>query len=62
VLVEGESMAEATSPEGDGVEKVFVHGVAVAEGLASMEEEGDVEAFFSAALLEPEEEGREGGK
>jgi hypothetical protein len=62
VLVEGEAVAEATSSESDGIEEVLVNAVAIAEGFAGVEEEGDAEAFFGAALLEPEEEKGEGGE
>ena len=62
VLVEGESVTDAAGAEEDGVEEVFVHRVAVAEGLACVEEEGDVDSGFGTLLAEVEEERGEVGE
>lgn len=55
VLVEGEAVADAFGAEEDGVEEVFVGSVAVAEGLAGVEEEWEVDVFEAAVFAEPEE-------
>lgn len=62
VLVEGESMADAAGAEEDSVEEVLVDRVAVAEGLACVEEEGDVDTGFGALFTEVEQEGGEIGE
>lgn len=59
VLVEGEGVAQPSRAEEHGVEEVVVRGVAVAEALAGVEEEGDVDALGGAGAAEPEELGRE---
>ena len=55
-----EGVADAARAEEDGVEKVLVRGVAVAEAFPCVEEEWDGEVFFRAAFAEPEEFGDKG--
>lgn len=62
VLVEAEAVADAAGAEEEGVEEVFVDAVAVAEGFARVEEEGDVDAFDGALFAEPEEFWEERGE
>lgn len=54
VLVEREGMPDSSRAKQHGVEEVLICAVAISEGLASVEEEGYVDALFGASFLEPE--------
>lgn len=55
-------MADAARAEEDSIEEVLIDRVTVAEGLAGMKEEGDVNTSFSALFTKVEEQGREIGE
>jgi hypothetical protein len=59
MLEEREAVADAARVEQDGIEEVLVCGVAVAECLARVKEERNIEALFDTPLLEPEDFGYE---
>lgn len=55
MLVEGEAVSNAAGSQEQGIKDVVVGGIAVSERLASMEEEGYLEALEDALLPEPKE-------
>lgn len=54
MFIERETVADAFGPKEDCVEEVFISRIAVAEGLARVEEERNIHVFLFAVFAEPE--------